>query len=88
MGPSGEIPATQLKEVRIYNRNTGSAYEISRLSNAVVSLWNENDEIIAQYSLGSVSWSEFALTANDFGLTPASVDSSPPTRKFTFQFSS
>ena len=77
MGPSGEIPATQLKEVRIYNRNTGSAYEISRLSNSIVSLWNENGEIIAQYILGSASWSEFAITANDFGLTP--VNSSPTT---------
>lgn len=52
--------------MRIYNRNSGSAYEIGRLSNSDVTLRDENDDIIALYNLGSVNWFDKTISALDF----------------------
>ena len=72
LGPTDAIATDQFKEVRIYNRDSGNGREISRLSNAEVSLLNENGGIVGQYTLGSVYWHEITLSAFDFGIGPAS----------------
>lgn len=58
LGSDGAIAIDQFKEVRIYNRNTGTAAEIGRLSHANVLLKSEDDGIIGEYNLGSVDWAE------------------------------
>ena len=72
LGPTDAIATDQFKEVRIYNRDSGKGHEIDRLSNAEVSLLNENGGIVGQYTLGSVYWHEITLSAFDFGIGPAS----------------
>lgn len=56
----------EIKEVRIYNR-IGSATEIARISNSIVSLRGSGDEVLAEYSLGSsVTWEQFTIKSEDF----------------------
>ena len=58
LGSDGAIAIDQFKEVRIYNRNAGTATEIGRLSHANVLLKRKHDGIIGKYNLGSVDWAE------------------------------
>ena len=60
---------TKIKEVRIFNRNSGTAGEIGRLSNAIVTLKDASDREVARYQFGSVAWAEFTLP---FDMTYAS----------------
>ena len=57
---------TRIKEVRIFNRRWGSAGEIARLSNAIVTLKDARDQEVARYQFGSVTWAEFTLPASSF----------------------
>ena len=45
----------------------------ARLSNAIVTLKDENDQDVARYQFGSVDWADFTLTMDSFTL----VESNP-----------
>ena len=69
-GPFWEVDlgtSTQIRSVRIHNQASNSN-QTPRLSNAIVTLKNGNDQDVARYQFGSVDWADFTLTMDSFTL--------------------
>jgi len=54
------VTSTQIRAVRIFNLNSYIG-AMARLSNAIVTLYGDNNQMVARVQFGSVNWSQYTI---------------------------